>query len=175
MAARWGSAYKYASATLATGVFMNFNRVIVLAAAFLLAGFDSMSAAQSDQYFKFLGVADVQKLTGVQEIKLVPKNEDADGDLNFARADGQILLSVSFYPADAYASARSSQSGFKSALKGVGEEAFVGPAAGPPLFILAFRQGNYTVVLNTELDAKSKPVLTIEQITAIGKLIASRM
>lgn len=154
---------------------MNVNRVFILAAAIVLAGLGTMSAAQSDQFFKFLGIADVQKITGVQEIKLVPRTEDADGDLNFARADGQVLLSVSFYPAGAYASARSSQSGFKSAVKGVGEDAFVGPAAGPPLFILAFRKGNYTVVLNTELDAKSKPVLTIEQITAIGKLIASRM
>jgi len=154
---------------------MNVKRVCILVAAILTAGLGTMPAAQSDQFFKFLGIADVQKITGLQEIKLVPRTEDADGDLNFARADGQILLSLSFYPASAFASARSSKSGFKSAVQGVGEDAFVGPASGPPLFILAFRKGNYTVVLNTELDAKSKPLLTMEQITAIGKLIASRM
>ena len=154
---------------------MNVNRVLFLAAAFLLADSGAMPADQSDQFFKFLGTADMQKITGLQGIKLVPRTEDADGDLNFARADGQILLSVSFYPAASYASARSSQSGFKSAVQGIGEDAFVGPAGGPPLFILAFRKGNYTVVLNTELDDKNKPVLTMDQITQIAKLIASKM
>jgi hypothetical protein len=154
---------------------MNRRGSSTLIAALILAALGALGLAQSDQYNKYLGAVDVQKVAGSTGIKLVPKSPDAEGDLNFAGKDGQLLLSASFYPASSYASARSSKGGFKSSVSGVGEEAFVGPATGPSLFILAFRKGLYTVVLNTELDAKSAPRLPMEKIIAIAKIIAARM
>jgi len=149
--------------------------ISTLIASLTLAALGTLVLAQSDQYNKYLGANDVQKVTGSAGIKLVPKSPDAEGDLNFAGKDGQLLLSASFYPAGSYASARSSKEGFKAIVSGVGEAAFVGPATGPSLFILAFRKGLYTVVLNTELDAKSAPRLPMEQIIAIAKIMAARM
>jgi hypothetical protein len=154
---------------------MGVRAATVLVLLLLLGGPLSMRLAAQKQYEKYITTADVEKATGLSAVKLVPKTEEADGDLNFAGQDGKIILSVSFYPASAFSSARSSRSGFKSSLKGVGEEAFVGPADGPPLYILAFRKGSYTVVLNTELEDKSNARLQSEQLVAIAKLIASRM
>ncbi len=147
----------------------------ILAAFLLLAGLSLVLPAGQGQQEKFLSVADVQKLTGLTGIKLVPRNAEADGDLNFARQDGKIILSVSLYPASAYASAKSSKTGVKSAVQGIGEEAFVGPSDGPPLYILAFRKGANTIIINTELESRTSARLTLEQLTAIAKLMASRM
>jgi len=154
---------------------MNRRGITTLIAALVLGTAGTLLPAQSDRFNKYLGAVDVQKVIGSSGVKLVPKSPDAEGDLNFAGQDGQLLLSASFYPASSYASARSSKGGFKSSLTGVGEEAFVGPATGPSLFILAFRKGPYTVVLNTELDAKSAPRLPMEKIIAIAKIMAARM
>ncbi len=154
---------------------MGAKAATILVATLMLGGVAATRLASQSQYDKYIHGADVQKVTGITGVKLVPKTEEADGDLNFARPDGKIILSVSFYPASAFSSARSSRSGFKSSLKGVGEEAFVGPADGPPLYILAFRKGSFTIVLNTELEDKSSARLPLEQLVAIAKLIASRM
>jgi hypothetical protein len=141
----------------------------------LLAVLGSGNLAAQARYDKYLSVADVQKITGLTGIKQVARSEEADGDLNFASQDGNIILAVSIYAASAYSSARSSKQGFKSSLPGVGEDAFVGPADGPPLYILAFRKGAFTVVINTELENKTAARLTMDQLTAIAKLMASRM
>jgi hypothetical protein len=140
-----------------------------------LAGLSHWTLAGQVQIEKYLSVSDVQKITGLSGIKQVPKSEEADGDLNFARQDGKIILAMSIYPASAYSSAKSSKTGFKSSLQGVGEEAFVGPADGPPIYILAFRKGAFTVVINTELESKTSGRLSLDQLTAIAKLVASRM
>jgi len=154
---------------------MNTRTISILAAILLLAGLNTALPADQGQLDKYLSVADVQKVTGLTGLRQVPRNEEADGDLNYARPDGKIILSVSFYPSSAYASAKSSRTGFKSNVQGIGEEAFLGPRDGPPLFILAFRKGAHTVILNTELESSKSTRLSTEQLTAIAKLIASRM
>jgi hypothetical protein len=153
---------------------MKARNISVLAVMLLLAGSSALPRAGQAQHDKYLSVADVQNITMLTGVKKVPRSEDADGDLNFASQDGKIMLSVSIYPASAYASAKSSKTGFKSIVQGIGEEAFIGPKDGPPLYILVFRKGAYAVVINTELET-GKTRLTMEQLTAIAKLMASRM
>ena len=166
--------YNWADA-LQRKVPMKIRTISILAALLLLlAGLSSVLPAVQGQQDKYLSVADVEKVTGLSGIRQVPRNAEADGDLNFARQDGKIILSVSIYPASAYASAKSSKEGFKSTVKGIGEEAFIGPADGPPFSILAFRKGANMVIINTELESGSTR-LTMEQLTAIAKLMASRM
>jgi hypothetical protein len=154
---------------------MKSMKALFLAAALLMSGSAAGLLAQTDQFHKYLGVEDIEKVTGLKGIKRVPKSAEADGDLNFAGPDGKVILSASFYSSSAYKDARSSKAGFKSTIQGIGEEAFVGPAGPPPLFILAFRKGNYAVVLNTEVDGQTNARLPMEQIVAIAKVIASRM
>jgi len=152
---------------------MNTRTISILAALLLLAGLNATLPAGQGQLNKYLSVADVQKVTGLSGIRQVPRSEEASGDLNFARPDGKLILSVSIYPSSAYASAKSSKYGFKSNVQGIGEEAFWGPRDGPPLFILTFRKGAHAVIINTEPE--SPPPLTMEQLAAIAKLMASRM
>jgi hypothetical protein len=154
---------------------MKTRTISILAVLLLLAGLSLVLPAGQGQQDKYLSLADVQKVSGLSGIKQVPRNAEADGDLNFARQDGKIILSVSIYPASAYASAKSSRTGFKSTVQGIGEEAFIGPAEGPPLYILAFRKGAHTVIINTELESRTSTRITMEQLTAIAKLMASRM
>jgi hypothetical protein len=127
------------------------------------------------QYAKFLTVADIQKVTGLKGVRQVPKSAEADGDVNFALEDGSRLLSATFVPASAFASARSSTGGFKSMIKNVGDEAFVGPSGGPPLYILVFRKGAQMVILDTELADDKHARIPIEQLTEIAKIMASRI
>jgi hypothetical protein len=156
-------------------VLMNLRKTWTVSATLFLAALGAALPAAQSQYAKYLSAADIELATGLKGVKQVPQSADADGDLNFARADGKLILSATFVPSSAYASAKSSEEGFKSTIKGVGEEAFVGPLGGPPLYILVFRKGAYAVILNTELEGTTRARLTIEQLTAIAKIIASRM
>jgi hypothetical protein len=132
------------------------------------------SLAGAFQYAKYLTVADIEKVTGLKGVTPIPKSADADGDLNFARKDGQVILSVTFLEATAYAGYRSSKQGFRSALAGVGEEGFVGPSGDEPPFIVVFRKAGFAVMLNTIPEGKTTR-LTLQQLTDLAKIIASRM
>lgn len=154
---------------------MNFRKTSILAAIFLLGSLCLMALAYSYQYAKFITVQDIEKVTGLKGVTPIQKSADADGDLNFARQDGKLILSASFLPTSAYAGAKSSREGFKSAYPGIGEEAFIGPAGNSPSFILVFRKAAYTVMLNTELESETSARLSIEQLVALAKIIASRM
>lgn len=154
---------------------MNFRRPSILGAGCLLGSLCLMVSAYSYQYAKFITVQDIEKITGLKGITQIQKSANADGDLNFARQDGQLILSASFLPVTAYAGAKSSQSGFKSLYPGIGEEAFIGPSGSSPSFILVFHKAAYTVMLNTELETETKARIPIEQLVAIAKIIASRM
>src|SRR5512143_3076926 len=154
---------------------MHFRKTSFRAAGFLVGSFWLILSAYSYQYAKFVTVQDIEKVTGLKGVTPIQKSADADGDLNFARQDGKLILSASFLPASAYVGAKSSQEGFKSVYPGIGEEAFVGPAGNSPSFILVFRKAAYTVMLNTELESETSPRLSIEQLAALAKIIASRM
>lgn len=154
---------------------MNSKKIALLTACMVFLSPGAAFLAYSPQYANFLTVPDIEKVTGLKGVAPTPKTADADGDLNFATKDGKLLLSVSFLPSSAYAGARSSKDGFKNTISGLGEEAFVGPAGTSPLFILVFRKAAYTVVLNTELENEKQSRIPIDQLTALAKIIASRM
>jgi hypothetical protein len=154
---------------------VNIRKLSILAALFLFSVLGAWALAGSFQYAKFLTVADIEKVTGLQGVNSMPKSQDADGDLNFSRQDGKLLLSATFLPANAYVGYKSSKEGFKSTVPGVGEEAFIGPAGNSPSYILVFRKGEYAVLLNTELEKGTTTRLPIEHLIALGKIIASRM
>ena len=134
-----------------------------------------IASAYSFQYAKFITVQDIERVTGLKGVTPIQKSADADGDLNFARQDGKLILSASFLPATAYVGAKSSPEGFKSLYPGIGEEAFIGPSGNSPSFILVFRKAAYTVMLNTDLESETKTRIPIEQLVALAKIIASRM
>ena len=154
---------------------MNGRKITALSAGFLMGLWILAATTYSFQYAQFITTQDIEKVTGLKGVVPVPKSADAEGDLNFALKDGTLLISASFLPASAYVGAKSSKEGFKSVYPGIGEEAFIGPTGAGPAFILVFRKAAYTVMLNTELESETKARLTLDQLVAVAKIIASRM
>ena len=136
----------------------------------------TMAWAQNP-YEKYLTGADVEKATGMKGISLVPRGSiaGAAGDLNFADASGELILMVQFTDAKNFAGFKSKFA--KGAVSGVGSEAIQGAAMpGMPDNLLAFVKGTHCVVLTAFGDfIKKKVYLTMDQLTALGKLIASRL
>jgi hypothetical protein len=126
---------------------------------------------------KYLAATDIEKVTGMKGVRLIPRGSvaGASGDLNFADASGELVLMVQFTEARNYAGFKSKYA--KGAIAGVGEEAIQGAIMpGMPANLLAFRKGTHCVVLTAFADfVKNRVYMTMDQLTELGKLIASRL
>jgi hypothetical protein len=126
---------------------------------------------------KYLTAADVEKVTGMKGVRLVPRGSaaGAGGDLNFADDAGELLLMVQFADAKNFAGFKNKYG--KGAVSGVGDQAIQGGSMpGMPDNLLAFTKGTHCVVLTAFGDFVNKKVyLTIEQLASLGKVIASRL
>jgi hypothetical protein len=78
-----------------------------------------------------LTIADVQSVTGVKGLKLVPKNpaKGAGGDLNFLKPDGSLLVMAVLGPATLIKQWKAQPRFAGSAVTGDGDEAFADPPA----------------------------------------------
>ncbi len=137
----------------------------------------ALTAWAQNPYEKYLTGADVEKIAGMKGIKLIPRGAvaAAAGDLNFADASGELILMVQFADAKNFGGFKNRYA--KGAVSGVGSEAVQGAAMpGLPDNLLAFTKGSRCVVLTSFGDfIKKKVYLTVDQLTALGKLIASRL
>lgn len=128
-------------------------------------------------YSKYLTIADVEKVSGISGIKLVPKNPSigAGGDLNFATADEKLVVMAGFHGASMYQ--RYSPEMIHSTVKGFGEEAFIGPKQGNH-YILVFRKAQHTVAINSYFKLDGKPgetMLTMDQLKQLAKIVEGRL
>lgn len=149
---------------------------IVAAFAFVLAFAAGLALAGS--YDAWLTAADVQKTAGLPGIKSIPANPSigAGGDLNFATADGQVVLMVQVVGADNYAKFVKMYS--KGPVSGIGKEAIKGatvPGQGPNF--IAFTKGAHCVTLTVFADWENGGALYMpfDKLEALAKLVASRM
>jgi hypothetical protein len=137
----------------------------------------TLSASAQNPNEKYLTAGDVEKATGIKGIALVPRGSvaGAGGDLNFADASGELILMVQFTEASNYSGFKNKYA--KSSVSGIGEQAFEGAAMpGMPDNLVAFTKGNRCVVLTAFADfIKKKVYLTVDQLVALGKAIASRL
>jgi hypothetical protein len=156
-------------------VFMNF--VVVLFLAIFITSI-SVFAADSPNA-KLLSIAEMAKVTGIQGLKIVPKDPSKQmiGDVNFVKPDGKRILSLVFETVDLKAFAQTKQSSsFKSLysgpVKGIGDEAFDGPPKMTPYY-LSVRKGTHWITISTSLDVSKgmKPILTQEQLKKIAEII----
>lgn len=126
---------------------------------------------------KYLTGSDVEKIMGTKGVRSVPRGSvaGAGGDLNFTDASGELILMVQFTDAASFVSLKSKYA--KGAVSGVGDQAVEGAAMpGMPDNLLAFTKGARCVVLTAFGDfIKKRVYLTVDQLTALGKLIASRL
>jgi hypothetical protein len=137
----------------------------------------TLSAMAQNPNDKYLTAGDVEKATGIKGVALVPRGSaaGAGGDLNFADASGELILMVQFTDAGNFTGFKNKYA--KGPVSGVGDQAFQGAAmAGMPDNLIAFTKGTRCVVLTAFADfIKKKVYLTVDQLTALGKVIASRL
>lgn len=128
---------------------------------------------------KLLTPADIEKVTRLQEVKLLPKQ--MPGNLKFATKDGTALLLVTVGDSSVYKQWRQQPGSFHASVSGVGDEAFEGPAGQAERSVLFFRKGNRAVFLSSFFDpkltaqGKMTPFLTQEQLRELAKVIVSRL
>lgn len=126
---------------------------------------------------KYLTGADIEKVTGMKGVKLIPRGSAAGaaGDLNFADASGELVLMVQLADAKNYDGIQKKYP--KGAVSGVGDQATRGAMMpGMSDNLLAFTKGGHCVILTAFGDfIKNKLYLQIDQLIALGKLIASRL
>jgi hypothetical protein len=142
----------------------------------LILGLAVNTRAQ-DPNEKYLTAADIEKAAGMKGVNLVPRGSvaGAGGDLNFTDSSGELILMVQFTDARNYAGFKAKYA--KGAAAAVGDEAILGAIMpGMAENLLAFKKGTHCVVLTAFADfVKQKVYLTVDQLTALGKLIASRL
>lgn len=130
---------------------------------------------------KLLTVPDVEKVTGIMGLRLVPPDpsKGAGGDLNFARADGTLIVLITGMPGDKYAEAKSFKDAFRANVSGLGDQAFEGPSAvikSEP-YTLTFRKGDRAFAMASFFDLKNgaKPFLTQTQLRKLARIVLSRL
>jgi len=144
----------------------------------LVTAFMTLPAIAGD-LTKSLSISDVEKVTGLSGLKLVPRDQKSKvltGDLNFVDPSGQPVLIIQFRPLFVFEKWKADGGSFKESVSGVGDDAFMGPAFDPQFFV-DFKKGDHTVVVSTVIssDDMMKTVLPMEKLIEIGKLIASRI
>ncbi len=137
----------------------------------------AVNARAQDPNEKYLTAADIEKAAGMKGVNLVPRGSvaGAGGDLNFTDSSGELILMVQFTDARNYAGFKAKYA--RGAAAAVGDEAILGAIMpGMAENLLAFKKGTHCVVLTAFADfVKQKVYLTVDQLTALGKLIASRL
>ena len=144
----------------------------------IIASLSAMVYAEG-QFDHVINAADVEKLTGLKGVKQVPReklNKFRNGDLNFVLSDDKPILMIQFRPGYVFAAMKADSGYVKASVPGVGQEAFSSPAFAPQ-FSINFLKGNYFAIVTTHVDAKdkTKTVLSMDQLIAIAKVVASKM
>jgi hypothetical protein len=128
---------------------------------------------------KLLTANDVEQTTGLQGIKLIPRNPviGAGGDLNFALQDNTMILTVAIQDSSMYERWKGEEGFFHSAVSGIGDEAFNGPSFGEHRYVLIFRKGKTAVSLSSFINMKAggEPYLNQEKLQALARIMISRI
>jgi hypothetical protein len=139
-----------------------------------------------------LTVPDVEKVSGLKGIQLVPRMSQAGagGALNFADSDKHLVLMVNFGTADLYRHAREQKelkvgdtmipmALYHADVKGLGDEAFDSPP-GSLQYVLYIRKGNQAVSITTYVRSGGNvrtltSMLTMEQLKQLAAIVVSRL
>lgn len=152
--------------------------IVAVVSLLVIAGFAAPVFAEG-QFDHVISSADVEKATGLSGVKQVPRvklDKFRNGDLNFMTKDDKPLLMIQFRPLFLFDQMRSDPGYFKAAVPAVGEAAFTSPAFAPQ-FSVNFIKGGHFGIVTTHVDPKDKnrTVLTMDQVIAVAKLVASKM
>jgi hypothetical protein len=126
---------------------------------------------------QYLTVQDVEKITGLQGVKLVPRDpsKGAGGDLNFANKDGKLILMINRNLSSdmLYSQTKNMKGAVKEDIQRVGDAAFTGPAGNYPYFV-SFKKGKGSGTVSTFLGFTGT-LLLLDQVKKVAQQIASGM
>ncbi|MHB8869723.1 MAG: hypothetical protein ACYC6T_15975 [Thermoleophilia bacterium] len=125
---------------------------------------------------------DVQAVSELTEVGRAGRNpgRGLGGDLNFVMPDGQPVLMVVVQPAASFSAWKSDPDSYREDLDGLGEAAFLGPAAAMNdiPYLVVFLSGERTIGLLT-YDDPDVPgwnnLLTLEQLQELARAIIGRL
>ena len=144
-----------------------------------LASLCTVAQAQQTDQKELLTVQDVEAVTGIAGITLVPRSSQmgAGGDLNFGLADKTLILTVAIQDAAMYDEWKSQEGFFHEPVADLGDEAFRGPSFGEYRYTLIFRKGEKAIALSSffNIEAGGKPFLTQEQLGEIARTVIARL
>lgn len=142
-------------------------------------GLFMVTLGQQAEYEKLLSIEEVEAVTGIEGIKLVPRNPQigAGGELNFALAGGGMVLMVGIQDAPMYDEWKAEEGFFHESVPDLGDEAFEGPTFGEYRYVLIFRKGDKAIALSSffNLQAGGEPFLSQEQLREVAGVIISRL
>ncbi|MGB7623482.1 MAG: hypothetical protein WBN92_14120 [Terriglobia bacterium] len=151
--------------------------VLVLVSLLLMSACLVYPQAKPPAGPEYLTVQDVEKITGLHGLKIVPPDpsKGAGSDLNFADPDGNLVVMVQRRLSSdmLYTQTQKMNGVVKAEIAGVGDAAFSGPARDPQYFI-SFKKGKGSGSVATFFGAKGTR-LTLDQVKQIAQLIASGM
>ena len=126
---------------------------------------------------QYLTVQDIEKITGLHGVKLVPRDpsKGAGGDLNFADKDGKLILMVNrMLNSDMlYSQTKNMKGSVEADISGVGDAAFTGPAGNLQYFI-SFKKGKGSCSVATFLSFTGT-LLPMDQVKKVAQLVAAGM
>ena len=151
-------------------------KVVFIVSLLLVIGIEFVQSAEHEN---LLTVNEVEKVTGMQGIQLIPRNPriGAGGDLNFALADGTLILITTVQKPSMYNTWKSQEGFFHASVSDIGDEAFDGPNFGEHRYVLIFRKGDKAISLSSffNMQAGGKPFLSQEQLREIAKIVISKL
>ena len=168
------------------------NRLSGTVLLLTLTSFTTAASQQPAGADRRLTIADVEKVSGLKGIQLVPRMSQAGagGDLNFADADKHLVLMVNFGTADLYRHAREQKelkvgdkmipmALYHADVKGLGDEAFDSPP-GSLQYVLYVRKGNQAVSITTYFRSGGSSrspgsVLTMDQLKQLAAIVVSHL
>jgi hypothetical protein len=136
------------------------------------------SAVAAETLDKYITVADIEKVTGFQDVKLSKNSQHGSaGTLQFKNKEGKTILEVKFNKASLYdRSEKVKVVNVKGDVTGIGEDAFYASNFSDSPNYLCFKKGKFSVDLAAFVKREDgKPFLTLEQLKALARIIASRM
>lgn len=127
---------------------------------------------------KLLTVADVERVTGLSGVRLIPYNASAGagGDINFGDKDGSLILMLKLSSNTPYNTMKNDARYSSGPISGIGNDAFGIPSPLNPKesFGVAFLKGTQAATLSTYFSRNGLAV-SIDKIQELAKLAASRM
>jgi hypothetical protein len=124
-----------------------------------------------------LTINDVEQVTGLTGIKLVPRDpkKGAGGNLNFATADDKLLTMLVIADMDIFDQWKNAPNYAGQAVTGVGDEAYLAPKGQDP-YIIVFRKGNKVASISSFPNVTTgESYLSVAQLKALANIVESRM